>query len=213
MVLVVASALFIFQTIPIVTIFVIYFRVKKKKAQILAADDAPIYVDDDYYWRNGWYNNPVDPRLIVPDRFCGTNFTTNMGRPAGKILTAGLAVVVAGLLIWMCGLFLRMDFVPVQMSIDGTQVSITSGYTDTSFSTDEILDLQLLDSLPDDSFVRSNGSADGHQLLGVFRGKKTGPCRMYVELDESPVLPFRPMNTRYFLRLRQKYRQKTGIRS
>ena len=47
----------------------IYFRVKKKKAQILAADDAPIYVDDDYYWRNGWYNNPVDPRLIVPDRF------------------------------------------------------------------------------------------------------------------------------------------------
>ena len=43
-------------------------------------------------------------------------------------------------------------------------------------------------SLPDDSFVRSNGSADGHQLLGVFRGKKTGPCRMYVELDESPVL-------------------------
>ena len=50
------------------------------------------------------------------------------------------------------------------------------------------LDLQLLDSLPDDSFVRSNGSADGHQLLGVFRGKKTGPCRMYVELDESPVL-------------------------
>lgn len=145
-------------------------------------------MDDDYYWRNGWYNNPVDPRLIVPDRFCGTNFTTNMGRPAGKILTAGLAVVVAGLLIWMCGLFLRMDFVPVQMSIDGTQVSITSGYTDTSFSTDEILDLQLLDSLPDDSFVRSNGSADGHQLLGVFRGKKTGPCRMYVELDESPVL-------------------------
>ena len=110
------------------------------------------------------------------------------GKTAGKILTAGLAVVVAGLLIWMCGLFLRMDFVPVQMTIDGTQVSITSGYTDTSFSTDEILDLQLLDSLPDDSFVRSNGSADGHQLLGVFRGKKTGPCRMYVELDESPVL-------------------------
>ena len=81
-----------------------------------------------------------------------------------------------------------MDFVPVQMSIDGTQVSITSGYTDTSFSTDEILNLQLLDSLPDDSFVRSNGSADGHQLLGVFRGKKTGPCRMYVQLDKSPVL-------------------------
>ena len=179
---------FIFQTIPIVVIFVIYFRLRKKKAQILSADDEPMYVDDDYYWRNGWYDNPADPRFMVPDRFCTTNFTTNMGRPAGKILTVSMFVVVAGLLIWMCGLFIRMDFVPVQMSIDGTQVSITSGYTDTSFSTDEILNLQLLDSLPDDSFVRSNGSADGHQLLGVFRGKKTGPCRMYVQLDKSPVL-------------------------
>ena len=179
---------FIFQTIPIVAVFVMYFRLKKKKAQILAADDEPMYVDDDYYWRNGWYDNPADPRFMVPDRFCGTNFTTNMGRPAGKILTASMFVVVAGMLIWMCGLFIRMDFVPIRMTIDGTQVSITSGYTDTSFSTDEILDLQLLDSLPDDSFVCSNGSADGHQLLGVFRGKKTGPCRMYVELDESPVL-------------------------
>lgn len=54
---------FIFQTIPIVTIFVIYFRVKKKKAQILAA------TMHQYTWmtiitgRNGWYNNPVDPGL------------------------------------------------------------------------------------------------------------------------------------------------------
>ena len=40
---------FIFQTIPIVAVFVMYFRLKKKKAQILAADDEPMYVDDDYY--------------------------------------------------------------------------------------------------------------------------------------------------------------------
>ena len=179
---------FIFQTIPIVAVFVMYFRLKKKKTQILASDDAPMYVDDDYYWRNGWYSNPADPRLMVPDRFFGTNFTTNLGRPAGKILTAGMFVVVAGMLIWMCGLFIRMDFVPIRMTIDGTQVSITSGYTDTSFSTDDILDLQLLDSLPDDSFVRVNGSDDGQQLLGIFKGQKTGPCRMYVQLDESPVL-------------------------
>lgn len=179
---------FVFQTIPIIMIVVMYFRLRKKKTQILATDDQPMYVDDDYYWRNGWYDNPADPRFMVPDRFCTTNFTTNMGRPAGKILTVSMFVVVAGLLIWMCGLFLRIDFVPVRMSIDGTQVSITSGYTDATFSTDEIRDLELLDALPDDSFVRVNGSDDGQQLLGVFKGQNTGPCRMYVQLDESPVL-------------------------
>ena len=59
---------FIFQTIPIVAVFVMYFRLKKKKAQILAADDEPMYVDDDYYWRNGWYDNPNDPRVLVQTR-------------------------------------------------------------------------------------------------------------------------------------------------
>ena len=54
---------FIFQTIPILTLFVIYFRLKKKKTQILAADDAPIYVDDDYYWRNGWSALPAHVAL------------------------------------------------------------------------------------------------------------------------------------------------------
>ena len=75
---------FIFQTIPIVTIFVIYFRVKKKKAQILAADDAPIYVDDDYYWRNGWYNNPVDPRVNGPRLFLRDELYYQYGKTRRK---------------------------------------------------------------------------------------------------------------------------------
>ena len=60
---------FIFQTIPIVAVFVMYFRLKKKKAQILASDDEPMYVDDDYYWRNGWYSNPDDSEFSMVFQF------------------------------------------------------------------------------------------------------------------------------------------------
>ncbi len=37
-------------------------------------------MDDDYYWRNGWYDNPGDPRLFVQDRFNSMNYTTNVGK-------------------------------------------------------------------------------------------------------------------------------------
>ena len=39
------------------------------------------YVDDDIYWKNGWYNNPRDRRWVVPSRMCSSNYSFNMGKP------------------------------------------------------------------------------------------------------------------------------------
>ena len=47
-------------------------------------------MDDDYYWRNGWYDNPGDPRLFVQDRFNSMNYTTNVGKPAGRYMFGGI---------------------------------------------------------------------------------------------------------------------------
>ena len=179
---------FIFQTIPIVAVFVMYFRLKKKKAQILAADDEPMYVDDDYYWRNGWYSNPDDRRLFIQDRYSSMNYTVNLGRTAGKVITGityGLLIVMmAGFCLWL----LKIDFTPVRMQMTDTTVTVTSGYSNISFDRNEIEDVQLLDALPDDNFYKINGSADGKQYLGKFKGKETGKCQMYVTLDVTPIL-------------------------
>lgn len=43
-------------------------------------DTAPMYIDDDYYWRNGWYSNPDDRRLFIQDRYSSMNYTVNLGR-------------------------------------------------------------------------------------------------------------------------------------
>ena len=53
-------------------------------------------MDDDYYWRNGWYANPEDVRLFVQDRFNSMNYTTNLGRPAGRYLVGGNLCRCAG---------------------------------------------------------------------------------------------------------------------
>lgn len=85
-------------------------------------------------------------------------------------------------------MFVRMDFTPVRMKIDAEHVKITSGYTGAEFDKDEIEEIKLIEKLPDEKFVRTNGSADGNQWLGKFRGSKSGACRMYVWLKETPII-------------------------
>ena len=116
------------------------------------------------------------------------NYTVNLGRTAGKVITGityGLLIVMmAGFCLWL----LKIDFTPVRMQMTDTTVTVTSGYSNISFDRDEIEEVQLLDALPDDNFYKVNGSADGKQYLGKFKGKEAGKCQMYVTLDVTPIL-------------------------
>lgn len=157
-------------------------------------------MDDDYYWRNGWYANPEDARLFVQDRFNSMNYTTNLGRPAGRYLVGGICAGVLVLLIWMCVIFLRMDFTPIRMVREDEEIRITSGYTNTFFETDDMQSVALLeDGMPKDQYNRTNGSDDGKQLLGKFEGKKLGECRMYVWLKYTPVIQIKTKEYTVFI--------------
>ena len=93
----------------------------RRRRQILAADPVPLVVDDDVYWRKGWYENPNDPRWLVQDRLVPYNYSMNMAKPGawgGTIaLLAGGGDPPGG---GLCVLFLWADF-------GGSSVSITSG--------------------------------------------------------------------------------------
>ena len=117
------------------------------------------------------------------------NYTTNLGKPAGRYLYGGIAIVAAALLIWMCILFLRMDFTPIRLVTDEAEVRITSGYTDTTIEETEIQSVKMLENgLPKDQYSRTNGSSDEKQLLGEFNARKLGKCRMYVWLEQKHVI-------------------------
>lgn len=182
-----------------------YVALRKAKNRILQEDKRPMYIDDDYYWRNGWYANPDDPRLFVQDRFNGMNYTTNMGKPAGRYLTAGGLVGMVILLIWFCIMMLRMDFIPVHLADAGDYFEITSGYTDTEIKKSELQSVQLLENgLPDEKFNKTNGSADEKQLLGKFEGSETGSCRMYVWLKQSEVIKIQTKKYTIFVNSKDK---------
>ena len=47
----------------------------KKKEEILNRDNEPLYVDDDEYWKTGFYNNPADPKVHIDTEIKYNYFT------------------------------------------------------------------------------------------------------------------------------------------
>ncbi len=165
-----------------------FFYMRSRKEKLLQKNVRPLYIDDDVYWKNGWYSNPNDKRLMVQDWACSWNYTTNMAKPAGKIFMFLAIVFVAVFLVWGCVEMWKIDFVPIEVNPTGTQVEITSGYSDYEIAYDDITGVELLDSLPDDDYRRINGVEDQHKMMGRFKGEKTGKCRMYLYVGYTPVL-------------------------
>ena len=178
----------IMETIPGFFMIGGFFYMRSRKEKLLQKNDRPLYIDDDVYWKNGWYSNPNDKRLMVQDWACSWNYTTNMAKPAGKICMFLAIVLVAVCLVWGCVEMWKIDFVPIELNISGTQVLITSGYSDYDIAYDDITGVELLDSLPDNDYRRINGSADQHKMMGRFKGEITGRCRMYLYVGYTPIL-------------------------
>ena len=47
-----------------------FFYMRSRKEKLLQKNVRPLYIDDDVYWKNGWYSNPNDKRLMVQDWAC-----------------------------------------------------------------------------------------------------------------------------------------------
>ena len=187
------------ELIPAAIIFIVFFWLRKEKERILAQDSTPFYIDDDYYWRKGWYNNPNDKRYFVQDRVNSMNYSLNYGHPSAKYVTGGMLVGTGLLLLWMCIVCIRIDFTPIRLTENAAKYSITSGYKTATFDLSDVESVTLLDSLPNEKFYRSDGSEDNSKLLGNYRGSKTGHCQMYVWINQSPVLQIRTKDTTIFL--------------
>ena len=179
------------ESVPVLFLIGGMLYVRYKKSELLACDESPLYIDDDVYWKNGWYSNPHDKRLIVQDWVCPWKYTTNMARPAGKIFLALGIIVTVGCLGLASVMLLRFEFTPIEVAVTQDSVEITSGYSDESISYDEIQDIRLLERLPEDDYKKINGGDTKDMLAGKFRGKETGKCNMYIYTEYSPVLEIR----------------------
>lgn len=175
------------QTLTGFLIFFVLLYLKWKKGDILKDDIHPLYIDDDVYWKNGWYNNPGDKRLLVQDRFCSLNHSCNMGHTSIKIFIFGTLGAVLILFMVLAGQFLKMDFSPLHLFLDGENVKISAPLYPLTFRSEDIKGLELLDKIPTGNFVKTNGLADNRQLVGKFSNQGQD-FRVYLYRKYSPIL-------------------------
>lgn len=162
-------------------------QIKKKRESILAEDSQERVVDEDEFWATGFYRNPMDNRLLVPDRQSDMNMTLNMAKPSAWILTAGIGIGTAVLLLWTSVVMLRLDFVPVTYRVADKFEIIAPSYSKT-IEFDEIQWVTLLDEFPDIKASKQNGAATDEYALGRFHIRNEGTCYLYIYHGYSPVL-------------------------
>ncbi|MBD5466034.1 MAG: hypothetical protein HDR22_09530 [Lachnospiraceae bacterium] len=175
------------QVIEISFLIYSFVRFENRKREILMADKTPILIDEDEYWNGMYYNNPEDKRVLVADRVFESNFTFNMGHPAGKLIVYGITVFTAVSMLWLSVVLLRMDFVPFSMDIREESVNFTAGGYNLEVPLENIEKVTLLSKLPDKRLTKTNGGATDEYLLGKFRMEELGNCYMYV-YREYPVI-------------------------
>ena len=178
----------VLELIPVAILTAGLLWMTRKRRQLLAGDPVPLVVDDDVYWRKGWYENPNDPHWLVQDRLVPCNYSMNMAKPGAWGGTIALLAGVGVLMVGLCVLFLWADFGGSSVVIAPDRVAVSAFLYDTEVDPQDIQSVTLLEDLPEDSYVRTNGLDDGRRLIGHFRGRETGPCEMYLHTAASPIL-------------------------
>ena len=158
----------------------------KKKEEILNRDNEPLYVDDDEYWKTGFYNNPADPKVLVKNRLSDTNYSFNLGNKAGKAIMWSLEAVVAGFIIWF-----------VAIMIPYINVHIDTEIKDNYFT------VQLMDELPKDSFTKTNGGATEEYKIGNYKGNTYGKCMLFIWNGYGPVVMIKGDNKTVFVNYKE----------
>lgn len=178
----------ILQMIPaFVMVFGVIYMHKKRK-EVFAMDSEPLIVDDDEYWKNGWYNNPNDSHLWVQDRMCSTNYSMNMAKPAAKITTMLGAVFTVIVIVATMAILICFDNANITFQMHQNQVKIDAAIYHTQFERNEIKSVTILKQMPEDDFARTNGGDTDKYLIGHFTGKRTGKCMMYLYRGYYPIL-------------------------
>lgn len=172
---------------------------RRKRTEVLAADDTPLYVDDDEYWKYGFYYNPNDRHIMVKNRMYDMNYAFNYASRGAQILVALLTVIIIASIIFTVAALI--PFINIKMDVyiaDDTFMAEGGGYK-CSINIGDIQEVQLFDEMPKDNFTRTNGGSTDEYDVGNYKGRTYGKCMFFIWDDYSPVLMIKSSNKTVFV--------------
>ena len=170
--------------------------------RMLKNSDAPIYVDEDEYWINGYYYNPKDRKSTVEKRV-GVGTTGNLAAKGGSLTIYGSMIFVVVLMGSLIFLFVWMDFATFQMEIGDSVVEIEAPLYDYEFQLSDVTEISLSDTLPEGG-VRTNGAATSTYYLGNFRFNSYGNSKVYLYKGYPPYIIIKLKDKTVFFNTKSK---------
>ena len=181
-------------------IMIVFFVVAgRKRTEVLAADDTPLYVDDDEYWKYGFYYNPNDRHMLVKNRLYDMNYAFNYASRGAQVLVGILTVFITASIIFTVAVL--VPFIHVKMDVyitDDTFMAAGGGYK-CSININDIQEVQLFNEMPKDNFTRINGGSTNEYDVGNYKGRTYGRCMLFIWDDYSPVLMIKSSNKTVFV--------------
>ena len=150
------------------------------------------YVDEDDLWLWGlFYNNPGDRHLFINDR-TGSGMGVNVGRPAGKLIIIGAAVLLIGLAVF--GLTMAAGFdAPREGYIKDGTLYFQHFSEKYEIALDDIESVELLDELPEARRIAGTGMST--LLEGRFTVEGYENVRISLNPQEPPFIAITTTDT------------------
>ena len=170
-----------------------------RKKELLSQDPVPLYVDDDEYWKTGFYYNPNDTHTLVPNRMQSGNYAFNYATKAAKVWTIVLTIFISGCVLMLFATLIPFLHVQVKISISDETLCVSAAGYHSEIALNDITQTTLLDEMPGDDFVKTNGGSTDTYKIGYFKGRTYGKCSLYLNGDDTPILMIRTKDTTLFI--------------
>ena len=160
-------------------------------------DEEFISSEDDFYDLFG-YNNPNDPRILVPSKLNIGNMEINRGNKAGKAIYLISTILIIAL-VGSVGYFLS----PAKYSYEftGDRMEVSAKIYSDKIDLSDVENLELLDEFPKVEMIRTNGAAIESQGYGDFEMSGIGPVRLYIYRNVDKVIHMKTKNKNFYFNM------------
>lgn len=160
-------------------------------------DEEFISSEDDFYDLFG-YNNPNDPRILVPSKLNIGNMEINRGNRTGKAIYLISTILIIAL-VGSVGYFLT----PARYSYEftGDRMEISAKIYSDKIDLSDVENLELLDEFPKVDMIRTNGTSIESQGYGNFEMKGIGPVRLYIYRAVDKVIHMKTKDKNLFFNM------------
>lgn len=184
--------LYLVVELVVVLVYTIYLVKSEQKI-----DEEFISSEDDFYDLFG-YNNPNDPRILVPSKLNIGNMEINRGNGAGKAIYLVFTILIIAL-VGSVGYFLT----PARYSYEftGDRMEISAKIYSDKVELSDVEELELLDEFPKVEMIRTNGTSIKSQGYGNFEMEGIGSVRLYIYRDVDKVIHMKTKNKNFYFNL------------